>query len=167
MDNLIITDYLSFYLYQNGELRALVSIARLEGWCISPIRDNFEAFYNLLQSFAAHQSPGLASSADLARAMAAKARLLRKIFEQLLERPGELARLLSDYKNKLNPALDESSFADIYAQSIVYALFVAKLIYDDEAGSSVFDKDRAYALLPKNNPFLKRIFNAARTLDEE
>ncbi|MCV6607464.1 MAG: hypothetical protein OIF32_04575, partial [Campylobacterales bacterium] len=41
LDNLIITDYLEFYFYKNGEFIQKISIAKIEENQIKPIEENF------------------------------------------------------------------------------------------------------------------------------
>lgn len=52
--------------------------------------------------------------------------------------------------------LDHSRFADMYAQTLVYGLFVAR--YNDPTPQT-FNKDEARALVPKTNPFLLSFFD--------
>lgn len=58
-----------------------------------------------------------------------------------------------------------SDFADIYAQTIAYGMFAARL-HDDTPED--FSREEAAKLIPKTNPFLRQIFNnlAGNDLDE-
>ena len=61
--------------------------------------------------------------------------------------------------------LKPSDFADIYAQTIAYGMFAARL-HDDTPED--FSREEAAKLIPKTNPFLRQIFNnlAGNDLDE-
>jgi len=63
------------------------------------------------------------------------------------------------FKNDLIHDLDETSFADIYAQTIVYGLFTARL---HDPTLATFDRDEAARLLPNSNPFLNKFFQSLR-----
>jgi hypothetical protein len=63
------------------------------------------------------------------------------------------------FKKILVHDLDETSFADIYAQTITYGLFTARL---HDPTLPTFDRDEAAKLLPKSNPFLKKFFQSLR-----
>jgi predicted helicase len=51
--------------------------------------------------------------------------------------------------------MDEAQFADIYAQTIAYGLFTARL--HDQTPNS-FGRGEALTLIPKTNPFLQKLF---------
>jgi hypothetical protein len=63
------------------------------------------------------------------------------------------------FKKILVSDLNEESFADIYAQTITYGLFTARL---HDPTLPTFDRDEAAQLLPKSNPFLKKFFQSLR-----
>jgi type I restriction-modification system DNA methylase subunit len=84
---------------------------------------------------------------------------------------GYLHKLLKSFQRELLPSLrlaseseKEYSFADIYAQTIAYALFTARVfghIRDEKDGNqkeTLFDRQSAWQQLPKTNPFLRQLF---------
>lgn len=61
--------------------------------------------------------------------------------------------------------MTDAQFADIYAQTIAYGMFVASL--NSETGGS-FTRQHAASLIPQSNPFLRNLFQyiAGFDLDE-
>ena len=51
LNNLIITDYLNFHFYDNGELVTKISLGRVEDGAIIPNPNSFETFELLFQDF--------------------------------------------------------------------------------------------------------------------
>ncbi len=84
LDNLIITDYLDFLFYKNGELIQKISIAKIENNIIIPIEDNFSSFTNNILNFTTFVSQTITSSSKLAKLMAGKARLLEDVIEKAI-----------------------------------------------------------------------------------
>ena len=103
--------------------------------------------------------------------MAGKARLLANIIETAMNdesRSYENDNLQGQYKafkDVLIHDLKKGDFADIYAQTIAYGMFAARL-HDDTPED--FSREEAARLIPKTNPFLRQIFNnlAGNDLDE-
>ena len=60
------------------------------------------------------------------------------------------------FKDVLIQELKPEDFADIYAQTIAYDMFAARL-HDDTPED--FSREEAARLIPKTNPFLRQIFN--------
>lgn len=68
---------------------------------------------------------------------------------------GSFWNKLRAFKEVLNNDLNEKTFADLYAQTIAYGLFAARL-HDDSPDT--FTRQEAANLIPKSNPFLRQIF---------
>ncbi len=171
LDNLIITDYLWFQFYQNGLLVHEIRIGEVEGVSIVPLTDNFEKFTNLIQDFCTFVGQTIKSPKKLAEMMAAKARLLENILERAItsdEETQEDSSLKAQYqtfKDILIHDLTPQAFSDIYAQTIAYGMFAARL-HDKTLAD--FSRQEAAELIPKTNPLLKNIFAhiAGPTIDE-
>ena len=84
LDNLIITDYVWFQFYQNGELVHEIKIGEIENNIVKPITSNFSEFENLIKDFSTHIGQTIKSSKKLAEMMAGKARLLQDILERAI-----------------------------------------------------------------------------------
>ncbi len=161
--NFIHTDYIEFRFYRNAELVESVKIADLLNNKIVPISWEFEKLEMLLKNFLTFKTQTITSSKKLAVIMAGKARMIKRaIYLWLLnnkERKTEIHNQFEIFKKTLVHDLDEEGFADIYAQTITYGLFTARL---HDPTLETFDRDEAARLLPKSNPFLKRFFQSLR-----
>ncbi|GBU21865.1 adenine specific DNA methyltransferase [Fibrobacteres bacterium R8-0-B4] len=158
LDNLIITDYLDFHLYLRGELVDSVRVAEVKGGKISPIKANFAKFEQIVKSFGLARPQGITSPAEIAKMMAGKARLMAEIIEKTLETGNggnSLAEQMDAFKVVLIHDITPKDFADVYAQTIAYGLFAARL--HDETPDK-FSRQKAASLIPKTNPFLQKLF---------
>ena len=169
LDNLILTDYLEFRFYRSGKSVATVRLADLHGDRITARTGDQETFLRLLADFAEWKGVQIRSASVLAERMAKKARLMRDIFRQVLARDpspdNPLQEQLAAFKQVLLHDLDEDTFADIYAQTLAYGMFAARL-HDPTLDD--FSRQEAAALVPKSNPFLRNLFVviAAADLDD-
>jgi predicted helicase len=157
--NLILTDYLEFRLYRNGEL---IQSARLGKWQKNSIlkRDleGAQQVERLLQWFYEAKVPTIASPRELAERMARIARLLHDLIRQVFAREatkGDLHAQYEAFRQVLIADLSIDQFADMYAQTIAYGLFAARC---NHKGND-FVREHAGSELPKTNPFLRKLFN--------
>ncbi len=171
LDYIIFTDYLDFHLYENGEFVDSVRIAETRGDKIVGIAEAEDKFIGMIQHLGALAIQRITSAPRLAKLMAGKARLLANIIETAMndeEDTFENDNLRGQYeafKLVLIQDLKKEDFADIYAQTIAYGMFAARL-HDDTPED--FSREEAARLIPKTNPFLRQIFNniAGNDLDE-
>jgi len=168
LDNLIITDYLWFRFYQNGELVAETHIGQIGIGRIDPLPENFDEFANLIRDFCTFVSQTIKSPKRLAEMMAAKARLLESILEKAVtsdEKTQENTSLQQQYKtfkSILIHDLKPKEFADIYSQTLAYGMFAARL---HDRTLDTFSRQEAAELIPKTNPFLRKLFNHVAGVD--
>lgn len=171
LDNLIFTDYLWFQFYQNSELVAEVRIGNIENNKIEPLAENFDEFTALIQNFCTFIGQTIKSPQRLAEMMAAKARLLQLILEKAIEsdeqsnKNSSLQDQYTTFKSVLIHDLSPKDFADIYSQTLAYGMFAARL-HDPDLGT--FSRQEAAELIPKTNPFLRKLFQyvAGYDIDE-
>lgn len=171
LPNLIFTDYLDFHFYRNGEFVSKIDIGKLENSSIVPIPGNFEAFKNLIVNFAETVTQSIKSPAKLATMMAGKARLMADVIERSLDiddKQGKRSNLkvqMLSFQQMLIHDIDNKAFSDIYAQTIAYGMFAAR--YHDPT-LPTFSRMEAAQLIPKSNPFLRKLFQdiAGFDLDE-
>ena len=171
LDYIIFTDYLDFHLYEHGEFVDSVRIAEVKGDKIVAINENEEKFLNLIEHVGNNAIQSITSASRLAKLMAGKARLLENIIEQAMNDDTEsyanenLRGQYQAFKDVLIQELKKEDFADIYAQTIAYGMFAARL--HDETPEN-FSREEAARLIPKTNPFLRQIFNnlAGNDLDD-
>ena len=162
LDNLIITDYLDFWFYKQGELTNKISIGKIENGVIVSLPENFELFINSILSFTSFVSQTITSPSKLAKLMAGKARLLENVIEKAIlsdeesDANNSLRGQLEVFKASLIHDITASSFADIYAQTIAYGMFAARL---HDTTLDTFSRQEAVFLIPKSNPFLRGLFN--------
>jgi predicted helicase len=162
LDNLIITDYLDFWFYRNGELVEKIQIAKIEEGKIVASEKNFSLFTNNILNFTAHVSRSITSPIKLAKLMAGKARLLENVIEKAIlsdeesDANNSLRNEMKIFKANLIHDITPSSFADIYAQTIAYGMFAARL---HDTTLEDFSRQEAQYLIPKSNPFLRGLFS--------
>src|SRR5574344_836844 len=168
LNNLIFTDYLDFHLYREGEFVTKIAIGEVTEKGIKPITEKFELFENLIKDFCTHIGQPIKSSKKLAEMMAGKARLLSEVIEKALtsdENNSEDSTLkdqMTAFKQILIHDITPKGFADVYAQTIAYGMFAAR--YHDPT-LPTFGRQEAYELIPKSNPFLKKLLGYIAGLD--
>lgn len=174
LDNLIITDYVEFQFFVEGEKTAEIRLAELDPanpnrYLLNP--QSVEKFTNLIQNFATTLTQAIKSSSKLAELMAGKARLLENILSEALEADlaneleSELTNQYQIFKSMLIHDLQPKQFADLYAQTLAYGMFAAR--YHDPV-LETFDRNEAARLIPKSNPLLRNLFQsiAGHNIDE-
>jgi type I restriction-modification system DNA methylase subunit len=136
---------------------------------IQPRPDDYDTLESLLRDFVTQTPQTIISPSDLAARMAGKAQLIKDVlFKTLAEDPTHTSELGGHYKafqNQLIHDISPADFADIYAETIAYGMFAARL-HDTSLNSS--SRVEAHVLLPKSNPFLRQLFGfiAGPNLDE-
>lgn len=161
LNNLIFTDYLSFLLYRDGQFITQIAIGEMTDNGIKPLTENFFGFENLIKDFCTHIGQTIKSPKQLAEMMAGKARLLSDVIEKALTSDEEnredstLKDQMTAFKQILIHDITPKGFADVYAQTIAYGMFAARS-HDPSIGS--FSRQEAAELIPKSNPFLRKLF---------
>lgn len=134
--------------------------------------ENIELFVSLVEDFSLSDPAQIKSSTKLAEYMALHARTIRSIVSGVLKDDGngqplvnenqkrlpmfmELYGLYSRIKSNLRPMMTSREFSDMYAQTIVYGLFIAR--YNDNTPDS-FDKYEAIKFLQEESELLKQFF---------
>lgn len=155
------TDYLDFHLYEDGEPVAQVRVADVSDGRIRPRPKAEEAFNALLSRLTSGGPQRITSASRLAAVMAAKARLLADTVGRALAQRADsyddesLHGLFRAFRNVLIHDAEPEEFADLYAQTITYGLFAARL---HDPTPETFSRQEAAGLIPKTNPFLRRFF---------
>ncbi len=171
LDNLIITDYLTFNFYKESKLVTSISIGKVEGKKIIPLIENFEQFTALIKDFCSYTGQTIRSAQKLSKMMAGKARMLANIIENAINSDEEktidstLHAQMKAFKDILIHDITINEFADIYAQTIAYGMFAARL---HDPSLENFARQEAAELIPKSNPFLRKLFGyiAGPDIDE-
>jgi len=168
LSNLIFTDYLTFILYREGEFVSTITIGEITDKGIKPLTDNFASFENFIKDFCSHHGQTIKSSKKLAEMMAGKARLLSEVIEKALNSDEEnsedstLKDQMNAFKEILIHDITPKGFADVYAQTIAYGMFAARL---NDPSLTTFSRQEAAELIPKSNPFLRKLFGYIAGID--
>ena len=177
LDNLIITDYTVFEFYEYGELKKTIRLAYISEndtnyesslvgneYC----EENYETFIETLEKFCGYKGQTIKSAQRLAVMMAGKARLLENTLYHALtsdeksDENSDLRDQFETFKAVLIHDLTPADFADIYAQTLAYGMFAARL-HDDTLDT--FSRQEAAELIPKTNPFLRKLFSHVAGID--
>jgi hypothetical protein len=169
LPNLVLTDYLEFRWYVDGERRAAarLGMVALDGK-VKRDGKGMEAVGELLGEFLAREAEVVGTPKGLAVRMARLARMIRDLIVAAFEKEaagGTLHTQITAFREHLIPDLTVQQFADMYAQTIAYGLFAARATGQD---GQQFSRQNAAYLLPKTNPFLRNLFShiAGPQLDE-
>jgi hypothetical protein len=161
--NLVLTDYLEFRFYRNGQrYDEPIKIADydIHKRTISYHPQNFEHLSKTLVDFTQSQKEPIKNGLHLAKIMGGKAQRIRDNLLQFLsndsEKNSEIKKIYKTLQKLLVHDLNDDSFADMYAQTLVYGLFVAR--YHDTSPEN-FSRREARELVPKSNPFLRHFFD--------
>ena len=171
LDNLILTDYLEFRFYKYGQKVKEIKIASIGNGKFKVHTDSFESFNTHILDFCEFKGQTIKSAQKLAKMMAQKARMMKEVLFNVVNAAKEedenntLQDQLKAFRQILIHDLDEKTFSDIYAQTITYGLFAARL--HDETLED-FSRQEARDLIPKSNPFLRNLFDyiSGAQLDE-
>ena len=158
--NFCYTNSLEFRFYKFWELVESIIIAKLENGKIVPIESNFWKLEEFLKDFLSNSWEIIKNSKDLAKIMAWKARLLNETILKIMHtehwEESNLRDQYKAFKDALVHDITIESFSDMYSQTIVYGLFVARL---HDKTLEDFSRAEAEKLIPKSNPFLKDLFH--------
>jgi len=180
LPNWVLTDYLDFRWFVKGKKRLSTRIAELDSkGNIKIIGGGEQKLVQLLNTFYREPALTVATARDLATSMAHMTRIVRDlIIDSLKEETEETERLLirektsryggmppshgpwlhnwlNAFRETLIPDLNEVQFADMFAQTLAYGLFAARV--HSPAGQA-FSREMAAYSLPKTNPFLRKLF---------
>ena len=161
LNNLIFTDYLDFHFYRDGVLKTKIAIAEIQNGNIVALKNNFAEFTHLLESFCLYEGQTITDSEKLAKMMASKARSLCDTIEKAVtndettKEDSTLKAQMTAFKEILIRDIKPKEFADVYAQTITYGLFAARL---NDPTLDTFSRQEAAELIPKSNPFLRSLF---------
>lgn len=160
--NIFLTDGFDWRFYKNGEMYADIVIIKFDSFTKQPIpiTENYERLSNQLVDFFENSNEKITSGKRLAEIMGYKARLIRdsilKISTEEYINDETINDVYRMFKELLVSDLSIPQFADMYAQTLVYGLFVAR--YNDKSLES-FSRSEARDLIPSTNPLLRDFFD--------
>ncbi|MFZ1820405.1 MAG: N-6 DNA methylase, partial [Acidimicrobiia bacterium] len=162
-NNFVLTNYIEFRFYRNCEKYETVEIAKRDGLALSSIPENFSKLADELTAFFAKPPEVIKNAKRLSAIMGAKARRIRRGIEYMLAgnaqdntKATEISKVYGLMRELLVHDLEPEKFADMYAQTLVYGLFVAR--YNDDSPET-FSRKEARDLVPASNPFLREFFD--------
>ena len=145
LDNFILTNFVEFQLWTDGQLRATADIT-----------DAPENLETLLERFLNAGHVQISSPEALARYLARRTRELQtQIAATLTDENSDIHRMFSAFKETLISTLTPDDFADMYAQTLAYGLFAARCTLPNATN---FSRHTAVEALPRSNPFLVQLF---------
>lgn len=158
--NLILTNFFEFRLYRNGELLQTACIARplvLTRLRTAPVVDKPDELKELLDRFLDFSLPKAFTAETLAVELAKRTRFLRDVVGQQLasekDAPGVLTGFFEAFQTYLIGALTPEDFADLFAQTITYGLFAARIRAGDD-----FNRLTAFNSIPPTIGVLRDLF---------
>ncbi|HXG39538.1 MAG TPA: type ISP restriction/modification enzyme, partial [Candidatus Limnocylindrales bacterium] len=162
LPNLLYTDGIEWSLQRTGREVARVRLTgdiRTHGGAAVSDADA-RALESLLTAFLSWQPVVPTSPRALAETLAPLCRLLRHdVLAAVVDPTSALAQLAEEWRRYLFPDADDDQFADAYAQTVTYALLLARL-----TGASVVDTDGAARALRHGHNLLAQ---ALRILTDE
>ncbi|HDZ22664.1 hypothetical protein LCGC14_0303890 [marine sediment metagenome] len=170
LDNFILTDYIEFRWFVDGEQRLAARVATVDA--AGKLRADPAGQTQLVELldafFDADAAPMIANPKQLAKRMAGVAKLIRSIIANAFDDEadtGALHEQMAGFRDVLLHDLTPPQFADMYAQTICYGLFAA-IIHSKQPHK--FTREHAAYDLPPTNPFLREMFThvAGPGLDE-
>ena len=128
---------------------------------IKPLPENFTQFENFIKDFCTHIGQTIKSSKKTGRTDGGQSPLLSEIIEKALtndenkQEDSTLKDQMSAFRQILIHDISPKGFADVYAQTIAYGMFAARL---HDPTLPTFSRHEAAELIPKSNPFLRKLF---------
>ncbi len=162
-ENFILTNFVDFWLWRKSEKswvkKVKIAQSKLIGdFKISPPLENGEKLLGLLADFVNFSTPEAKGAKQLAIELASRAKRMREpLLEELMNKiETDVDKIFRAFRKYLMPDLTEDNFADIYAQTITYGLFIARLQFKGEGKD--FNRTVARDLIPKNLKILRDTF---------
>jgi len=160
--NVILTNFLEFRLYRFGQpMGQPVTIGSLQALQVGmhvPFQHE-DQFRELVERFFDFQLPRAYTAQTLAIALADRTRFLQQqVLAQLLDDEdhklnSELVNLMAEFKQVLMSDLISDTFADLYAQTITYGLFAARMRV-----TGTFTRQTAIDGIPATIGILRKLF---------
>ena len=173
LDNLVLTDYLTFRFYRDGERVAEIVLGEMDARGRVRLNPEVQTAFETQMAFfcdARDNRNLVGTTGELSVKLAGLTRLTRNAVEKALGLEREenkadsraslyeftLHAQLAAFRQVLIEDLSEDDFADIYAQTACYGLFATWLEREDDA--EPFSRRSAHFALPDNNPFLSHTY---------
>lgn len=163
LPNWILTDYLEFRWYVAGQKRLTARLGTYDPKKkkIQLRSDGENELAKVLDAFFKQPALTVESAKELADRMAGMTRVVHDLIGATFQHGSakdqkQLQSWLAAFKEVLIPDLDEANFSDMFAQTLAYGLFAARVHVLDSG--EPFSREMAAYNLPKTNPFLRKLF---------
>ena len=167
LPNLIFTNYTEFRWYVSGVRRSVAVLADNDGGGkLTVNRDDISVVSELLSAFFAESPEPVSRPEELALRMARLTHMIRDVVREAFDNKRvskDVNGLYDATRQTLVDDLSIDDFADMFAQTLAYGLFAAR-VNSEAAG---FHWSTAARDIPSANPFLRRVFNLTAGLDAE
>lgn len=158
LGNLLVTDYLRFSLFRDGGGRMDVTLLerppQLTAGALRVTDALAQQLGQLLGWYFSGRAPSATNAEQLADGLARRTALLRSSIRALLDPAdpdGEQLRTLhAFYRETLMSDMSADDFADTYAQTLIFSLFLARL-----EGGPQTDVNAAWQAIPEDVPILR------------
>jgi len=176
LENFILTDYIEFCWYVNGQKQLTARLAEESAGKFKATDKGRQGVRQLWNSFLSQKPEKIKIPKELATKMGRKAQMMRDIIKETFRQEPESGTLhgqFEAFRLVLLHDLTEEQFADMYAQTICYGLFSARCHIEDmtifgrdkyaafhgmDDKSKELTREHAAYLLPRTNPFFRDIF---------
>jgi len=163
LDNLVLTNYLEFRHYVDGILLSRSTLASLGvGNKARFTKDGISETETLLHDFLIRSPKPVESPRELAERMARLTKMIRDVAIETLKakKPSLLNDLRDAMAKSLIPNINKDSeipqFADLFAQTLAYGLFAARV---SQLDTGKLKRDDAARQIPRTNPLLRKLFD--------
>lgn len=165
LPNLIFTNYAEFRWYVSGERRLSATLANHDGkGKLTTSREGISETDELLSAFFAASPEPVSSPEELARRMARLTHMIRDVVRVAFANKQASSNVSDLYRATKQTLVDDLSledFADMFAQTLAYGLFAARV----NADANTFHWSTAADAIPSANPFLRRVFDLTAGID--
>ena len=167
LPNLILTNYTEFRWYVNGRRRSTATLADDEGGGRLVIdRGGTSEVAEMLTAFIAESPEPVSSPEELAQRMARLTHMIRDVVREAFDNERvsqDVNGLYEATKQTLVHDLSIDDFADMFAQTLAYGLFAARV----NTSAAGFHWSSAARSIPPANPFLRQVFNLTAGINAE
>ncbi len=167
-ENLMLTNYLEFWLYRDGVLRKRVKLIDYPDFSRGHLTlrpGAVSEFEELFTEFSSYRIPLITSAESLAEFLAKRTALLKEKLRLLLSEDRRIEEIYRIFRESFVKDMDQEGFCDTLAQAFSYSLLIAKLY--THPGESFRPQD-ALALIPVNLRLIKDFFTLLYTdIDDE
>lgn len=166
LPNLLFTNYAEFRWYVNGERRLSATLADDDNGRLTTKRDGISETDELLSAFFAESPEPVSNPEELARRMARLTHMIRDVVREAFGNKRvsqDVSGLYEATKRTLVDDLSVNDFADMFAQTMAYGLFAARV----NTSEGDFHWSNAARAIPSANPFLRQVFNLTAGINAE